>query len=56
MVKLRGHNVIAEDLCVCCEDDAETNGHIFWGCPKAQEAWAALKLHLLPLDVQIDSF
>ena len=30
-VKLKRHNVIAEDLCVCCLDNAETNGHIFWG-------------------------
>ena len=36
-VKLRRRNVIAEDMCVCCHDEAETNGHIFWGCPKAQE-------------------
>ena len=42
--------------CVCCQDKAEMNGHIFWCCPKAQEAWAASKLHLLPLDVHIDSF
>ena len=27
--KLRRLNVIAEDLCVCCQDNAETNGHIF---------------------------
>ena len=38
------------------QDKAEMNGHIFWGCPKAQEAWAASKLHLLPLDVHIDYF
>ena len=42
--------------CVCCKEKAETNGHIFWGYLKAQEAWASLKLHLLPLDVHIDSF
>ena len=38
------------------QDKAEMNGHIFWGCLKAQEAWAASKLHLLPLDVHIDYF
>ena len=36
------------------QDKAEMNGQIFWGCPKAQEAWVASKLHLLPLDVHID--
>ena len=49
-------NVIAEDLCVCCLDSAETNGHIFWGCPKAQAAWTASKLHLLPPSANIVSF
>ena len=28
-VKLRRRNVITEDLCVCYQDNAETNGHIF---------------------------
>ena len=28
------------------------NGHIFWDCSRAQEAWAASKIHLLPLDTQ----
>ena len=55
-VKLRRCNVIDEDMCVCCKEKAETNGHIFWGCLKEQEAWVALKIHLLPLDVHIDSF
>ena len=32
------------------------NGHIFWGCSKAQETWAASKLQLLPLEVHFDSF
>ena len=41
---------------MCCQENVETNGHIFWGRPKAQEGWAASKLHLLPLDVHIDSF
>ena len=36
------------------QDKAEMNGQIFLGCPKAQEAWVASKLHLLPLDVHID--
>ena len=34
----------------------ETTGHVFWGCTKAQETWAATKLQLLPADVHIDSF
>ena len=34
-VKLKRRNVFAEDLCVCYLDNAEMNGHIFWGCPKA---------------------
>ena len=55
-VKLRRRNVIAEDMCVCYQENVETNGHIFWGRPKAQEDRAASKLHLLPLDVHIDSF
>jgi len=55
-VKLRRHNVIDEDMCVCCKEKAKTNEHIFWDCLKAQEAWAASKIHLLPLDVHIDSF
>ena len=42
--------------CVCCKEKAETNGHIFWACLKEQEAWVASKIHLLPLDVHIDSF
>ena len=42
-------------MCVCCQDEAETNGHIFWGCPRAQEAWVASKVHLLPQDTNIDS-
>ena len=37
-VKLMRRNVIAESLCVCCLESAETNGHIFWGCPTAQVA------------------
>ena len=48
--------MIAEDMCVRCHEEAETNGHIFWGCPRAQETWAASKLQLLQLDVHIDSF
>ena len=32
------------------------NGHIFWGCLKAQETWATSKLQLLPLDVHLGSF
>ena len=28
-VKLKRHNVIAEDMCVCCHDMVETTGHIF---------------------------
>ena len=55
-VKLRRRNVITEDMCVCCHEKAEANGHIFWGCPKAQETWAASKLQLLPLEVHFDSF
>ncbi|XP_030924592.1 uncharacterized protein LOC115951551 [Quercus lobata] len=55
-VKLRRRNVIAEDMCVCCHKEARTNGHIFWGCPKAQETWAASKLQLLHLDVHLGSF
>ena len=43
-------------MCVCCHDMVETTDHIFWGCTKAQETWAATKLQLLPLDVHIDSF
>ena len=31
------------------------NGHIFWGCPRAQKACAASKIHLLPLDTNINS-
>ena len=50
------HNVIAESLCVCCLDSAETNGHIFWGCPTAQVVWVASKLNLLPSDANIVSF
>ena len=46
-VKLMRHNVIAESLCMCCLDSAETNGHIFWGCPTAQVVWVASKLNLL---------
>ena len=53
--KLKRRNVIAEDVCVCCQGEAETNGHIFWGCPRSQEAWAASKIHLLPLDTNINS-
>ena len=34
-VKLKRRNVFAEDLCVCYLDNAEMNGHIFWGCLKA---------------------
>ena len=55
-VKLRRHNVITEDMCVCCHEKAEMNGHIFWRCSKAQETWAASKLQLLPLEVHFDSF
>ena len=55
-VKLRRHNVIAEDMCVCCHDKVETNGHIFLGCSKAQETGATSKLQLLPLDVHLDFF
>ena len=36
-VKLRRHNVLLK-TCVCCKEKVETNGHIFWGCLKAQEA------------------
>ena len=43
-------------MCVCCHDEAKTNGHIFWGYPKAQKTWAASKLQLLPLDVHLGSF
>ena len=50
------HNVIAESLCMCCLDSAETNGHIFWGCPTAQVVWVASKLNLLPSDANIVSF
>ena len=32
------------------------NGHIFWGCPTAQAAWAASKLNLLPPDANIVTF
>ena len=39
--KLMRRNVTAESLCVCCLENAETNGHIFWGCSTAQEAWSA---------------
>nr|POE84770.1 hypothetical protein CFP56_70344 [Quercus suber] len=49
-------NVIAESLCVCCLESAETNGHIFWGCQIAQEAWVASKLNLLPPDANIVTF
>ena len=55
-VKLRRRNVIGEDICVRCHEEAETNGHIFWGCPRAQETWAASKLQLLQLDVHLGSF
>ena len=48
--------MIAEDMCVRCHEEAETNGHIFWGCPRAQETWAASKLQLLHLDVHLGSF
>ena len=41
---------------MCYKEKAETNAHIFWGCLKEQEAWAASKIHLLHLDVHIDSF
>ena len=54
--KLMWHNVIDEDLCVCYLDSAETNSHIFWGCPKAQAAWTASKLHLLLPTANIVSF
>ena len=53
--KLKRRNVIAEDVCVCCQGEAEMNGHIFWDCSRAQEAWAASKIHLLPLDTNINS-
>ncbi|XP_065632123.1 uncharacterized protein LOC136068642 [Quercus suber] len=36
--------------------NAETNGHIFWGCPTAQEAWSTSKLNLMPPNANIDSF
>ena len=49
-------NVTAKSLCVCCLENAETNGHIFWGCSTAQEAWSASKLNLMPLNANIDSF
>ena len=45
-----------QKTCVCYHNEAETNGHIFWGCSKAQETWVASKLQLLPLDVHIGSF
>ena len=49
-------NVTAESLCVCCLESAETNSHIFWGCPTAQAAWSASKLNLLPPNATINSF
>ena len=48
--------MIVEDMCVCCHEEAETNRHIFWGCPKAQEIWVASKLQLLNWDVHLGSF
>ena len=55
-VKLMRRNVTAESLCVCCLENAETNGHIFWGCPTTQEAWSASKLNLMPPNANIDPF
>ena len=55
-VKLMRPNVIAESLCVCCLESVETNGHIFWGCSLAQEAWSASKLNMLPPNANIDTF
>ena len=55
-VKLMRRNVTVESLCVCCLENAEMNGHIFWVCPTAQEAWSASKLNLLPPNANIDSF
>lgn len=48
--KLKRRNVIVEDVGVCYQGEAETNGHIFWGFLRVQEAWAASKIHLLLLD------
>ncbi|KAL0004508.1 hypothetical protein SO802_012069 [Lithocarpus litseifolius] len=55
-VKLKRRNVIADDMYVCCHKEVDTNGHLFWGCLKAQETWAASKLQLLPLDAHLGSF
>ncbi|KAK9991185.1 hypothetical protein SO802_026170 [Lithocarpus litseifolius] len=34
-VKLRRCNVIVEDMCVCCHEEAQTNGHIFGAVRKS---------------------
>ena len=55
-VKLMRRNVTAKSLCVCCLENPEMNGHIFWGCPTTQEAWSASKLNLMPPNANINSF
>ena len=43
-VKLRRRNVIAEDMCVCCKEKAETNGHIFLGLSESTGSLGCFKI------------
>ena len=42
-VKLRRRNVIAEDMCVCCKEKAETNGH-FLGLSESTGSLGCFKI------------
>lgn len=42
-VNLLRRKVVQDDTCESCGLDSENSWHIFWSCPKAQEAWSQSK-------------
>lgn len=39
--------VLHEDCCGECNEEAETSGHLFWNYPLAKEVWQCTKLHFV---------
>ena len=48
--------VLHEDRCGECNEEAETSGHLFWNCPRAKEVCQCTKLHFVFEPSSIRSF
>ena len=48
--------MIVIPTCKACGSDAESTGHVFWECEKAQEVWVLSSIPFDPLELLAPDF